>query len=247
MGGGHGVMSGFYGMGADNIIEASIVTPRGDLVISNECQNSDLFWAIRGGGGGSFGVVLTITLKTYPMPSLSVANVQMNARNGTSSITWWKIIASIHQEMVTLQDAGVMGYYTASGPPYSFQYTMFQPNTTNTSSIDRLIAPLKKHLDAHNENVKSSSFTNWMPEWVSIEKLYPTGNDAGTSRGVRATRLLPRKAVEDTDMLAKTLRHIGDRSEDLPVRHFLYCAQYMKTSLTLANSMESPTLLSRGL
>lgn len=36
-------------MGADNIVEAAIVTPRGELITANECQNKDLFWAIRGG------------------------------------------------------------------------------------------------------------------------------------------------------------------------------------------------------
>jgi FAD/FMN-containing dehydrogenase len=37
---------------------SDIVTPNGDLVTANECQNKDLFWAIRGGGGGTFGVIL---------------------------------------------------------------------------------------------------------------------------------------------------------------------------------------------
>lgn len=123
-------------MGADNIIEATIVTPHGDIVTANECQNSDLFWVIRGGGGG-FGVFRSLTVKIYPMPSLSTATVSTSARNGTSSTTFWKIIAGVHKDLLKLQDAGVMGYYTATGPPYSFQYTTFQLNTMNTSSIDR--------------------------------------------------------------------------------------------------------------
>ncbi|KAH8429146.1 FAD-binding oxidoreductase [Aspergillus melleus] len=48
-GGGHGILTGVYGMGADNIIEANIVTSQRDIVTANECQNSDIFWAIRGG------------------------------------------------------------------------------------------------------------------------------------------------------------------------------------------------------
>ncbi|KAJ5530564.1 hypothetical protein N7527_003957 [Penicillium freii] len=72
-GGGHGVLTGVYGMGADNIIEATVVTPNGDLVTANECQNNDLFWAIRGGGGGTFGVILSPTVNAYQMLSLSTA------------------------------------------------------------------------------------------------------------------------------------------------------------------------------
>ncbi|KAJ5681673.1 uncharacterized protein N7477_001613 [Penicillium maclennaniae] len=212
-GGGHGVLTGVYGMGAVNVIETKIVTPKGDLVTANECQNEDLLWAVRGGGGGTFGVILSLTINVFPMPSLLTATLAMSARNGTSAKTWWKLIASTHKEMAKIQDAGVMGYYTAGVSPYSFQYTMFQPNTTNTSSIDRLIGPLTKHVQKHNETVQYSSFTNLLPTWYAIEKIAPVGGDAGLNRGVRATRLIPRRAVEDTDSLAKTFEIIGERNE----------------------------------
>lgn len=42
-------------------VEIKVVTPDGQLRIANQCQNSDLFWALRGGGGGTFGVVLEAT------------------------------------------------------------------------------------------------------------------------------------------------------------------------------------------
>lgn len=87
MGGGNGVLSGFYGMVADNIMQASIVTPKGRILIINECQHSDLFWAIRGGGGGTFGIIPSLTIKTYPTPSLPVANIQTRARDSMSSIS----------------------------------------------------------------------------------------------------------------------------------------------------------------
>ena len=47
-GGGHGALSSTYGLGADQVLEMEIVTPGGDIVTINECQNSDLFWAMRG-------------------------------------------------------------------------------------------------------------------------------------------------------------------------------------------------------
>lgn len=60
--GGHGYLTGSYGMGADNFVQATVVTPAGQIVVANEYQNSDLFWAIRGGGGGTWGVI-TSTLR----------------------------------------------------------------------------------------------------------------------------------------------------------------------------------------
>jgi FAD/FMN-containing dehydrogenase len=47
-GGGHSILAPRYGMGADQVLELEVVTPKGDIVIANECQNEDLFWAMRG-------------------------------------------------------------------------------------------------------------------------------------------------------------------------------------------------------
>lgn len=47
-GGGHSPLSNIYGLGADQVYEVEMVTPRGEIVIANECQNTDLFWAVRG-------------------------------------------------------------------------------------------------------------------------------------------------------------------------------------------------------
>lgn len=47
-GGGHGALSSTYGLAADQVLEIEIVTPKGEVLVVNECQNEDLFWAMRG-------------------------------------------------------------------------------------------------------------------------------------------------------------------------------------------------------
>jgi FAD/FMN-containing dehydrogenase len=47
-GGGHSVLSPTYGLAADQVLEMDIVTPGGDILTVNECQNQDIFWAMRG-------------------------------------------------------------------------------------------------------------------------------------------------------------------------------------------------------
>jgi FAD/FMN-containing dehydrogenase len=47
-GGGHSILSPRYGLAADQVYEMEVVTPDGELVVANECQNEDLFWALRG-------------------------------------------------------------------------------------------------------------------------------------------------------------------------------------------------------
>ncbi|KAJ6527169.1 FAD-binding domain-containing protein [Mycena capillaripes] len=64
MGGGHSVLSPSFGLGVDRVaspLEIKIATPDGQLRTANACQNPDLFWALRGGGGGTFGVVIEST------------------------------------------------------------------------------------------------------------------------------------------------------------------------------------------
>lgn len=66
--GGFGSFSKNYGMAAAGLLEAEVVTADGTVRIANACTNPDLFWALKGGGGGSFGVVTRLTLRTRELP-----------------------------------------------------------------------------------------------------------------------------------------------------------------------------------
>jgi len=66
LGGGVGVVSRAYGLTSDNVQSLQIVTADGQVRTCSSSQNSDLFWACRGGGGGNFGVVTSFTFRTYP-------------------------------------------------------------------------------------------------------------------------------------------------------------------------------------
>lgn len=60
-GGGYGFTTREYGLNCDNVVEAMMMTVKGDIVVANASQNSDLYSAIRGGTGNNFGVLLQIT------------------------------------------------------------------------------------------------------------------------------------------------------------------------------------------
>ncbi|KAK1988404.1 hypothetical protein LZ30DRAFT_745160 [Colletotrichum cereale] len=65
-GGGHGPLSSAYGLGADQALEYEVVTVKGQQLNVSPKENSDLFWAISGGGGGNYAVVLSATIKAHP-------------------------------------------------------------------------------------------------------------------------------------------------------------------------------------
>jgi FAD/FMN-containing dehydrogenase len=66
--GGFGSMSKGFGTAAGGLLEAEIVTADGVARIVNPCAHPDLFWALKGGGGGSWGVITRLTLRTHELP-----------------------------------------------------------------------------------------------------------------------------------------------------------------------------------
>ncbi|CAN7420070.1 FAD-dependent oxidoreductase [Duganella sp. LjRoot269] len=66
--GGFSNFSKAYGTAAAGLLEAEVVTADGQVRIANACTNPDLFWALKGGGGGSVGVVTRLTLRTRELP-----------------------------------------------------------------------------------------------------------------------------------------------------------------------------------
>ncbi|PFJ09303.1 FAD-linked oxidase [Bacillus cereus] len=66
LGGGWGYSSRYFGLGCDNLIGLELIDYRGRVITANETCHKDLFWACRGGGGGNFGVVVSLTFKLPP-------------------------------------------------------------------------------------------------------------------------------------------------------------------------------------
>jgi FAD/FMN-containing dehydrogenase len=90
-GGGFGSFSKKYGLGAAGLLEAEIVTADGNTLVVNACTNPDLFWAIKGGGGGAFGVLTRLTLRTRELPP--TFGIVMATIKATSDAAFRELIA----------------------------------------------------------------------------------------------------------------------------------------------------------
>lgn len=114
--GGHGWLSSHYGLASDQVYQVTVITTDGKRLVANFAQNQDLFWAVRGGGGGQFGVVTEFVLKTYPVPDNMVTGAfyfHAASHSNASEIASWNAMAEIASLIPDIMDTGLTGSVSA--------------------------------------------------------------------------------------------------------------------------------------
>ena len=92
VGGGLGHLTRRFGLTIDNLLEAEVVLASGEVVTANADTNSDLFWAIRG-GGGNFGIITSFLLRAHPVGdkgTVMAGPVLYDIDQAESVFRWWQ-------------------------------------------------------------------------------------------------------------------------------------------------------------
>jgi FAD/FMN-containing dehydrogenase len=86
---GHSQLTSAYGLAVDQVLEWEVVTPAGDYVTATPEKHADVYWALAGGGPGTYGVVLSVTVKAYPDGPVAGGTLRFN---NTNSDAYWEAV-----------------------------------------------------------------------------------------------------------------------------------------------------------
>ena len=181
---------------------------QGNLVTANAYQNSDLFFALRGGGGGTWGVVVSVTVKAYPdyPVTFTLTNYTLSAPN----TAFWNGIEVFHNYLVPLNDNGGTGYYYITpispvpgvGNISTFELQMWFVNQTDLTTLANLFDPLLAALE--NATGIAPSFEVFQfPTMSSMYNTFFTGSDYDGLLVQLGSRLVSRSFVDSPGAPAK--------------------------------------------
>ncbi|KAL4866987.1 hypothetical protein BDV12DRAFT_187073 [Aspergillus spectabilis] len=109
-GGGHSPATRDFGLASDQILEAQVIIADGSIVTANACSHADLFTAIRGGGGGTYGVVVSVTIKAFPSTPVVAHSLMIVPQSTLYLSSMLDAITDLYASYPALSDAGFSGY-----------------------------------------------------------------------------------------------------------------------------------------
>ncbi len=204
--GGHSILGSTHGMGADNVLEWEVITTNGTLLVATPTQNSDLYWALSGGGGSTFGVVLSMTSKLHPETQVSGATFSFNS-SSVGLDAFWEAVNMFHASLGPIVDDGSTFLFALTNTSLT-AYAVTSPNRT-IERVTALLAPITSALTARNisYSFKPTSFASYYEHFEAYFGPLPLGTFPVSQ--VTSSRLIPRSVVANNNTgLGRTLRSI---------------------------------------
>ncbi len=161
LGGGLGVLSRAWGLTCDSVTSIDVVTADGTARTCDAQRDPDLFWALRGGGGGNFGIVTSFTLRTRPTAPLAIAFVTWPWARAAAVVRAWQswiaampdaVWSNVHLDAANGPEPALLVHGVAMEDAATFQ-----------SHLDRLVSAVGSTPDSR------AVFTRPYPEAMLLE------------------------------------------------------------------------------
>ena len=181
LGGGIGFSQRLHGLTCDQLVETEIVIASGELLVCNATENADLFWACRGGGGGNFGVNVSLTFRTFPVGDYTV--FKLTWRDGIDDLlpAALELLPSLPHRL---------GCKLQVGPGSKTALNLLGQLAGTQAELAELLAPL------YRLSQPSQSAISVLPYWLSQEILAEEGApEYSHERSRYIYRPLPAEAI----------------------------------------------------
>ncbi|KAG4441556.1 hypothetical protein IFR05_002941 [Cadophora sp. M221] len=208
-GGGHSALSTNFGLAADQTLEFEVVTASGALVTASRTKNTDLYWALSGGGGGNYGIVVSMIVKTYPDAPVGGAGMQIGAAYTTQD-KFYQAVEEFHTLLPAMVDNGTMVVYY-----FTDTFFVINPVTAynkTAADVKAILAPFVAILNGLGIPfaVSYTDSATYADHYERYMGPLPYGN-IGVSEYQFGSRLVPRSVVEDRNPpLQAVLRNVTE-------------------------------------
>ncbi|PHH81676.1 hypothetical protein CDD82_209 [Ophiocordyceps australis] len=204
-GAGHSPLASRYGLAADQVLEWELVDGRGRILKASSSVNPDLYWALSGGGGGTYGVVTSMTSKAHP--DVPVVGAQIAFTNaGITQHRFYHLMSVFQQSLPAMVDAGAMAIWFFNSTFFSLS-PLTAPGLS-PQKVEQLLSPLRKQLQAFNVSHAYSveSFPGHLPQFKAQVAPTPIGV------GQYGARFIPRSVVQHKNAeLTAAYRYMVER------------------------------------
>lgn len=144
-GGGHGPLVSKFGLAADQVLEWDVVTATGLQIKASATKNSDLYWALAGGGGGTYGIVVSATVKAHPDSAVTVASLSF-MNTDKESDAFYNTIKVFMAGLTNIIDSGAVAIWLLTSDIF-----MIQSLTAPGKTADEVKEMLQTTLDRLDE------------------------------------------------------------------------------------------------
>ncbi|OTB06057.1 hypothetical protein M426DRAFT_72414 [Hypoxylon sp. CI-4A] len=215
LGGGHSPLSSLYGLAADQVLSMEVVTADGRFVTASETSHPDLFWALRGGGGSTFGVVTSVVIKAHPKIKVTTMTYLLQTGPTVTAEQFWAALRAFFDGFITYTDAGNYEYFRISQPVQGqFASDMgpwFAPGMSK-AQLEKLVAPLLAKFQEIGIEVNPiyTEYDDFYDAWNASFPVEPWGSDQIR----QASRLFPKSNWQDPAKLNATFDAIKSVVEE---------------------------------
>lgn len=202
-------------MAADHVLALNVVLPSGGFVTASETSHPELFWALRGGGGSTFGAVTSVTVKALPSIPVTISTFSFATGANVTADAFWRGVRAYFDHFLANADAGTYAYWwVIPTGPQQFLFQMrpfFAPNHT-VPQFEQLVAPWFAQLRALGISVapNTTHYASFYGAWNDGFEFESVGNVDGRS----GSRLFPRDSFADQASLDATFNAIRNTTEN---------------------------------